>query len=172
MDLLAGCGEDERRSAEERGSQKGRLRTNGVDTNGVAAKVMKFDRLGKRYAKITDFDRLVPKLSLCQNIQFAVTPLVLTPFVPFRKGRHRLNGYSAQGVPSLLLAGSLRSCVSCAVLRWMFPWRTRYPLSRCQRGFRPVHRLRLRGNHLSNTTCLTLLVQHYLFNTTCLTPLV
>ena len=32
------------------------LRTNGVDTNGVAAKVMNFD-CGKRYANLTDNDR-------------------------------------------------------------------------------------------------------------------
>ena len=43
------------------------LRTNGVNTNGVAPKVMSFDRLGKKYATFTDFDRLVPKKSLCQK---------------------------------------------------------------------------------------------------------
>ena len=42
------------------------LRTNGVNTNGVAAEVMNFDRLGKhvQYAQLTDFGRfyrLVPQ---------------------------------------------------------------------------------------------------------------
>ena len=43
--------------------------------------------------------------------------------------RHRLNGYLAQRVPSLLLASSSRKCFNCAALKCMFPWRTRYPLS-------------------------------------------
>ena len=64
------------------------LRTNGVNTNGVAAKVMSFDWWGKKVHKI-DRGWLIlidwyPK-SPCQK--FAVTPLVLTPFVPFRKSR-------------------------------------------------------------------------------------
>ena len=43
--------------------------------------------------------------------------------------RHRLNGYLAQRVPSLFLASSFRMCLNCEVLKGMFPWRTRYPLS-------------------------------------------
>ena len=43
--------------------------------------------------------------------------------------RDRLNGYSAQRVPSLFLASSFRNCSNSAVLKCMFPWRTRYPLS-------------------------------------------
>ena len=46
--------------------------------------------------------------------------------------RHRLNGYLAQRVPSLFLAGSFRMCLNCGVLKGMFPWRTRHPLSRCR----------------------------------------
>ena len=67
------------------------LRTNGVNTNGAAAKVMNFDRLhigekGTPCHFSEGKNRLtgVPKKSLCQkNMKFAVTPLVLTPFVPF-----------------------------------------------------------------------------------------
>ena len=42
---------------------------------------------------------------------------------------HRLDGYLAQRVPSFLLASSFRLCLDCDVLKGMFPWRTRYPLS-------------------------------------------
>ena len=48
------------------------------------------------------------------------------------KGGHWLNGYFAQWVPSLFLAGSFGSCLNHAVLKCTFPWRTRYPLSRCR----------------------------------------
>ena len=34
--------------------------------------------------------------------------------------RHRLNGYLAQRVPSLLLASSFRKCLNCAVLKCVF----------------------------------------------------
>ena len=64
------------------------LRTHGVNTNRAAAKVINFDRLGKKVCpgsagKINmKFAEGVP---ICQtNMIFAVTPLVLTPFVPFR----------------------------------------------------------------------------------------
>ena len=50
-------------------------------------------------------------------------------FLVADKVRHRLNGYLAQRVPSLFLASSFRMCLNCAVLKGMFPWRTRYPLS-------------------------------------------
>ena len=40
-----------------------------------------------------------------------------------------VNGYLAQRVPSLVLAGSSRHCLNCAVLTGIFPWRTRHPLS-------------------------------------------
>ena len=43
--------------------------------------------------------------------------------------RHRLNGYLAHRVPSLFLASSFRNCLDCAVLKGMFPRRTRYPSS-------------------------------------------
>ena len=46
-----------------------------------------------------------------------------------RSSRRRLNGYLAQRVPSLFLASSFRKCLNLAVLKRMFPWRTRYPLS-------------------------------------------
>ena len=47
----------------------GWLRTNGVNTNGVAAKVNSFDGLrNKRYATFTDVDRLVPNKSV-KNIK-------------------------------------------------------------------------------------------------------
>ena len=71
-----------------------RSRTDGVDSNGAAAKVRNsdFDRLGKKVHPGTlgeDKSRStgVPKKFLCQmskHMQFAVTPLVLTPFVPFQ----------------------------------------------------------------------------------------
>ena len=44
-------------------------------------------------------------------------------------GRHRLNEYLAQRVPSRFLASSFTMCLNCGVLKGMFPWRTRYPLS-------------------------------------------
>ena len=43
--------------------------------------------------------------------------------------RHWLNGYFAQGVPSLFLANSFRMCFICEVLKGMFPLRARYPSS-------------------------------------------
>ena len=43
--------------------------------------------------------------------------------------RHRPNGYLAQRVPSLFLAGGVRSCLNRAVLKGMFAWKARYPLS-------------------------------------------
>ena len=43
--------------------------------------------------------------------------------------RHQLNGFLAQWVPSLFLASSFRKCLNCAVLKCMFPWMSRYPLS-------------------------------------------
>ena len=43
--------------------------------------------------------------------------------------RRRLNGYLAQRVPSLYLASSSRTCLSCEALEGMLPWRTGYPLS-------------------------------------------
>ena len=66
------------------------LRTNGVNTNGAAAKVMDFDRLGKKVRPghfWEDKSRLtrVPKKSFWKtSFKKAVTPLVLTPCVPFR----------------------------------------------------------------------------------------
>ena len=53
--------------------------------------------------------------------------------------RHRLNGYLAQRVPSLLLASSFRTCSNGEVLKGMFPWRTGYPLSKV----RPISLLTL-----------------------------
>ena len=64
------------------------LRTNGVIINGVAAKVMIFDRLGKKVCKIDRFCQIgIQQVPLSKNIKSAVTPLVLTPFVPFRAER-------------------------------------------------------------------------------------
>ena len=62
------------------------LRTNGVNTNVAAAKVMIFDRLGEKVRPGT-FGKIkgVPKKSQSKNMRFAVTPLVLTPAVPFRR---------------------------------------------------------------------------------------
>ena len=36
--------------------------------------------------------------------------------------RHRLNGYLAQRVPSVLLASSFRMCLNCEVLECIFAW--------------------------------------------------
>ena len=44
-------------------------------------------------------------------------------------GRHRPNEHLAQQVPSISLAGSCRSCLDREVLKGMFPWRTKHPLS-------------------------------------------
>ena len=60
------------------------------NTNGAAAKVMRFDRLGKKgtpWHSWEDYSRLkeIPKkVPLSKKLKFAVIPLVLTPFVPFR----------------------------------------------------------------------------------------
>ena len=43
--------------------------------------------------------------------------------------RHRLNRYLAQRVPSIIIANSFTMCLTCEVLKVMFSWRTRYPLS-------------------------------------------
>ena len=51
------------------------------------------------------------------------------PKRPGHSFRHRPNGYLAQRVPSLFLANSFRMCLNCEVLKGIFPWRTRYPLS-------------------------------------------
>ena len=48
---------------------------------------------------------------------------------PGNQDRHRLIVYLAQRVPSLFLASSFRSCLNCAVLKCIFAWGTRYPLS-------------------------------------------
>ena len=58
-----------------------------------------------------------------------------TPKSQIRKSQIRacrrwLNGDLAQRVRSLFLASSFRMCLNCAVLKGMFPWRTRYPFSR------------------------------------------
>ena len=50
------------------------LRTNGVSTNGAAAKVMNFDGLGKKVSPGT----------FRSDLKCAVTRVVLTPAVPFR----------------------------------------------------------------------------------------
>ena len=64
------------------------LRTNGVNTDGAAAIVTNFDRLGRKVRSGTSGEIRVgePKCpkSLSKNMRFAVTPLVPTPFVPFR----------------------------------------------------------------------------------------
>ena len=40
------------------------------------------------------------------------------------------NGYLAHRVPNFFLASSFRMCSNTKVLQGMFPWRSRYPLSR------------------------------------------
>ena len=63
---------------------------NGVNTNGAAAKVMDFDRLRKKVRPGTFWNIAAGqrehrrKVPLSTNITFAVTPVVLTLFVPFR----------------------------------------------------------------------------------------
>ena len=46
------------------------------------------------------------------------------------------NGYFAQRVPGLFLAGSFRMCSDCEVLKGICPWRIRHPL--CQVHIEPV----------------------------------
>ena len=65
--------------------------TNGVNTSGAAAEVMSFDGLGKKvrpgtFGEIKVGYREYPKSTPVntKNMKFAVTPLALTPFVPFR----------------------------------------------------------------------------------------
>ena len=87
------------RPARARGGGQGRarrcdcslwLRTNGVSTDRAAAKVRSSDRLGKKvhpgtFGRIKVGERGYPKSPSVQNIKFEVTPLVLIPFVPFRR---------------------------------------------------------------------------------------
>ena len=66
--------------------------TNGVNTNGAAAEVINFDRLGKvragTFGKIKM--REYPKRSLVKKTEkLAVTPFVLTPGVPLRSARRQ-----------------------------------------------------------------------------------
>ena len=68
------------------------LRVNGVSTNGAAAKLINLGRLGKKvrpgfFGKIKVGWRGYPKSPCHKNIEFAVTPLVLNPFVPFRSSQ-------------------------------------------------------------------------------------
>ena len=57
---------------------------------GAAAKVMNFDRLGNKvrpgtFGKINrQVNGSAQKVPLSNNMKFAVTPMALTPFVPFR----------------------------------------------------------------------------------------
>ena len=66
-----------------------------VNANGADAKVMNFDRLGKKgtpwhfwqyKSRLTGVTKR--SLPLSKNMKFAVTPLVPTPFVPFRIYRY------------------------------------------------------------------------------------
>ena len=63
------------------------LRTNGVDTNGAAAEVMVFDRLGKKVRPGTFGEyksRLTggPKKSLCQKHEICSDPISADPICP------------------------------------------------------------------------------------------
>ena len=58
------------------------LRTNGVNTNGAAAKEL---ILADWVKKVRPGTSGKIKVRLTKNMRFAVTPLVLTPFVPFRE---------------------------------------------------------------------------------------
>ena len=72
------------------------LRTSGVNTNGAAAKVMTFDRFGEKgtpwhfWEGSSRLTGVPTKLPLSTSMTFGVTPLVLTPFVPFRDLQRRL----------------------------------------------------------------------------------
>ena len=98
------------------------LRTNGVNTNGAAAKVMNFDRFGKKVlpgtlGKIKVGKQEYPK---CPSVKkklkkSAVTPLVLTPMRPSPRAARRRpspapgprratgGGTRASGIPRILL---------------------------------------------------------------------
>ena len=66
------------------------LQTKGVDTNGAAGKVIKFDRSRKKvrpwhfWQNQSGLTGVTKQVTLSTTKTFAVTPLVLTPFVPFR----------------------------------------------------------------------------------------
>ena len=82
---------------------------NGVSTNGAAAKVMSFAGLEKRYV-LAFWGKQIKweyqQESLSKNTTVAVTPLVLTPFVPFRKwGACRVAGSTGYGTTVLLNRG-------------------------------------------------------------------
>ena len=77
------------------------LHTNGVNTHGAAAEVMNFARLWEKvrpgtFGKIKSRLEGVPKSPLSKNVRFAVTPLVLTPRVPFRTLRRSCRGRAAE----------------------------------------------------------------------------
>ena len=80
-------------------------------------------------------------------------PRVFSDAVDAPKTRHRLTGYLAQRVPSLVLASSFTMCLNVEVLKGIFPWRARYPLS-LQVPMRPAPKdlllpsqVRLNGNY-------------------------
>ena len=69
------------------------LRTNGVSTNGAAAEVTSFDRLGEKGTPCHVWEEQwvsgsTQKVPLSKHMKLAVIPLVLTPFVPFRMSTH------------------------------------------------------------------------------------
>ena len=75
------------------------LRTSGVSTSGAAAKVMNFDRLGKKvrpgtFGNIKLGQREYTKSPCNKNNSLAVTPLVPTPFALFRAPRRTAPGVS------------------------------------------------------------------------------
>ena len=90
------------------------LRTNGVNTHGAAAKVMNFDRLGKRYAlALWEYKRRltgVPKRSLSKkNMKIGSCPIspccpcVVFPCFPFRLPREALRSILVHLFPPALV---------------------------------------------------------------------
>ena len=81
------------------------LRTDGVNTNGGRCKSNEFRLIGGKRCALALLGRQkqvngsTQKVPLSKNIKLAVTPLVLSPFVPFRGLARRLpDGVGTSGV--------------------------------------------------------------------------
>ena len=88
------------------------MRPNGVNTNGAAAKVMNvFRQIEEQQVgpgtlgKIKVGEREYPKSPSVKNINVAMTPLVLTPFVPFRTEAAAVSGAEGTSIEALSRRG-------------------------------------------------------------------
>ena len=89
------CGAPGRRAAPRGGPSGPWLRTSGVNTNGAAAKVMDFDRLGKKvcpgtFGKIQVGQRECPKSPSVKKHEICSDPISADPMCPFPRPVHAI----------------------------------------------------------------------------------